>query len=190
MSVISYYKLAGASEPASYPWTLAPCLVGVRVAFKHVGVSTSTPIDVSGGQIGISNSPTIPSLTTTANSDWLIGVWAVWNGNLTINLPAGMTSRINFTGGSPHRQADQALGAAGATGTRVSTTNKTAGSWIAQGITIKSTSTAPDTTPPLISAINTTATTASGTTMTWTTNEAADSQVEYGLTTSYGSRRH
>src|SRR5215831_1335011 len=63
----------------------------------------------------------------------------------------------------------------------------TAGSWIAQGITIKSASSSSDTTPPLISAINTTSTTDTGTTVTWVTREAADSQVEYGLTTSYGS---
>jgi hypothetical protein len=188
MSVISYYKVAGASEPTSYTWTFAPmsgwCTGGIQA---YIGVSTSTPVDIYGGQTGTSNSPTTPSLTTTAAADWLIGIWAVWNGNLTINLPAGMTSRINFTGASPHRQADQALGAPGTTGPRVTTTSTTAGSWIAQGITIKSASSSSDTTPPLISAINTTSTTDTGTTVTWVTSEAADSQVEYGLTTSYGS---
>ena len=188
MSVISYYKVAGASEPASYTWTLAPtsgwCTGGIH---SYVGVSTSTPVDVSGGQSGTSNSPTTPSLTTTADSDWLIGVWAVWNGNVTMNLPAGMTSRINFTGGSPHRQADQSLGAAGTTGTSVTTTSTPAGSWIAQAIMMKSAAASPDTTPPVIASITTTATTASGTTMTWTTNEPADAQGEYGLTTSYGA---
>ena len=92
MSVISYSKVAGTSEPTSYTWTFAPisgwCTGGIQA---YIGVSTSTPADVYGGQIGTSNSPTTPSLTTTAASDWLIGVWAVWNGNVTINLPIGMT---------------------------------------------------------------------------------------------------
>src|SRR5207249_8425582 len=44
-----------------------------------------------------------------------------------------------------------------------------------------------DTTPPTISAVATSAVTASGTTITWTTDEASDSQVEYGLTTAYGT---
>ena len=44
-----------------------------------------------------------------------------------------------------------------------------------------------DTTPPAISSVSTTSLTASGTTIDWTTNEASDSQVEYGLTASYGS---
>src|SRR5206468_997507 len=39
----------------------------------------------------------------------------------------------------------------------------------------------------VISAVSASGITASGATLTWTTNETADSQVEYGPTTSYGS---
>ncbi|MEW6682011.1 MAG: fibronectin type III domain-containing protein [Nitrospirota bacterium] len=45
----------------------------------------------------------------------------------------------------------------------------------------------PDTTPPVISAVAASAITASGTTLTWATNEASTSLAEFGLTTSYGS---
>src|SRR5947209_2853360 len=41
--------------------------------------------------------------------------------------------------------------------------------------------------PPVISAVSASSITASGATIAWTTNETADSQVEYGLTTAYGS---
>ena len=44
-----------------------------------------------------------------------------------------------------------------------------------------------DVTAPVISAVSATSITATGATITWTTDEAASSQVEYGLTTSYGS---
>jgi hypothetical protein len=44
-----------------------------------------------------------------------------------------------------------------------------------------------DTTPPVISAVTATSITNTGATITWTTDEASDSQVDYGLTTSYGS---
>ena len=44
-----------------------------------------------------------------------------------------------------------------------------------------------DTTPPAISSVNATGVTSSDATIAWTTNEAADTQVEYGTTTSYGS---
>lgn len=45
----------------------------------------------------------------------------------------------------------------------------------------------PDTTPPVISNVQASGITASGATITWTTDEASNSVVEYGLTTSYGS---
>jgi len=44
-----------------------------------------------------------------------------------------------------------------------------------------------DTTPPVISAVASSEVTGSGATITWTTDEASDSQVEYGTTTAYGS---
>ncbi len=43
-----------------------------------------------------------------------------------------------------------------------------------------------DITPPVISAVNATAIATSSATITWTTNESADSQVEYGTSLSYG----
>jgi hypothetical protein len=46
---------------------------------------------------------------------------------------------------------------------------------------------APDVVPPLVSAVAATGITATGAAITWTTNEASDSQVEYGGTTAYGS---
>jgi hypothetical protein len=44
-----------------------------------------------------------------------------------------------------------------------------------------------DTTPPTISNVQSSSITSSGATITWTTNEASSSVVEYGTTTSYGS---
>ncbi len=44
-----------------------------------------------------------------------------------------------------------------------------------------------DTAPPVITAIASSSVTGSGALITWTTNEASSSQVEYGLTSGYGS---
>ncbi len=49
------------------------------------------------------------------------------------------------------------------------------------------TSSGGDITPPVISSVAASNITSSGATITWTTNESSDSQVEYGLTTSYGN---
>jgi hypothetical protein len=45
----------------------------------------------------------------------------------------------------------------------------------------------PDTTPPLISSVSASNISRTGATIRWTTNEASDTQVEYGRTTTYGS---
>jgi len=45
----------------------------------------------------------------------------------------------------------------------------------------------PDLTPPVISSVNAGNITTSAATITWSTDEASDSQVEYGLDTNYGS---
>lgn len=47
--------------------------------------------------------------------------------------------------------------------------------------------TSADITPPIISFVSSGSPTQTAATITWTTNENADSQVEYGLTTSYGT---
>ncbi len=47
--------------------------------------------------------------------------------------------------------------------------------------------TTPDTTPPTITGTSATNITQTTATITWNTNEVADSRVDYGLTTSYGS---
>ena len=44
-----------------------------------------------------------------------------------------------------------------------------------------------DATAPVISGVGASAITATGATIGWTTNEASDSQVDYGLTTAYGN---
>jgi hypothetical protein len=57
----------------------------------------------------------------------------------------------------------------------------------AQGQVIAITRGTPDTLPPVISAVTVTSITATSATITWTTNEPADSQIEYGPTSSYGT---
>src|SRR5207302_1565191 len=49
------------------------------------------------------------------------------------------------------------------------------------------TTTTVDTTAPTISAVTAGSVTTTGATIAWTTNEAADTQVEYGATTAYGA---
>ncbi|TMQ18330.1 MAG: hypothetical protein E6K82_20305, partial [Candidatus Rokuibacteriota bacterium] len=70
----------------------------------------------------------------------------------------------------PHTLTATARDAAGNVGT-------------AAGVTV----TVADTTPPVISGVTAASITTSGAAISWTTNKASDSQVEYGPTTAYGS---
>ncbi|MBA3708693.1 MAG: fibronectin type III domain-containing protein, partial [Planctomycetes bacterium] len=63
-----------------------------------------------------------------------------------------------------------------------------AGNLATSGDNTFTTSAPADTTPPVISAIAAGSITATSAVITWTTNEAADSQVQYGTTTAYGSQ--
>lgn len=65
--------------------------------------------------------------------------------------------------------------------------NELAASGLPRTIALDDITGPPDTTPPVISDVQATAVTASSATITWTTDEASNSVVEYGLTTSYGS---
>ena len=65
--------------------------------------------------------------------------------------------------------------------------NELAASGLPRTIALDDVTGPPDTTPPVISDEQASGITASGATITWTTDEASNSIVEYGLTASYGS---
>jgi beta-lactamase superfamily II metal-dependent hydrolase len=65
--------------------------------------------------------------------------------------------------------------------------NELAASGLPRTFNLDDVSGPPDTTPPVISGETASNLTATGATITWTTDEASNSVVEYGLTTSYGS---
>lgn len=65
--------------------------------------------------------------------------------------------------------------------------NELAASGLPRTINLDDDSGPPDTTPPVISGEQASNITASNATITWTTDEASNSVVEYGLTISYGS---
>jgi len=60
------------------------------------------------------------------------------------------------------------------------------GDWIVDDFAIHSLQSSPDTTPPLISNVVSSGLLATAATITWTTDETSDSQVEYGESAAYG----
>jgi phosphodiesterase/alkaline phosphatase D-like protein len=98
----------------------------------------------------------------------------------------GSSSAINSTKVTSHSQALSGLQSATLYHYRV-LSRDAAGNLATSGDNSFTTLTPPDTTPPVISGITASNLTSTGAVVTWSTNEAATSQVEYGTTTSYGS---
>lgn len=99
---------------------------------------------------------------------------------------ASMVSTFSTTGGTSHSTSITGL-TSGNTYTRYIRCQDSAGnSNSADYIVTFSVANVPDTTPPTISAISASSITSSGATISWTTNETSDTQVDYGLTTAYG----
>jgi hypothetical protein len=103
---------------------------------------------------------------------------ANYRAELTI-APAGLVANWKFNEGNGTIAGDSA----GAVHLHDATLRVGAG-WSTD---VGNTPPAPDTTPPTISAVSASAITTSGATIGWTTDEGADTQVEYGTTTAYGT---
>lgn len=114
-------KTAGASE-SSVTQTGSNWFAG---SMSIVAVSGASAVDVVGAISG--NSLVAPSVTTTTNTDLLIGLWI--NSKLftpvTITVPATMTSRVTTTVTNTWalftNVGTETLAASGATGTRTAT---------------------------------------------------------------------
>src|SRR2546426_2221373 len=105
VSLAVYYKVAGASEPATYSgWTTTQKAAGVITAYYNV--NTSTPIDVQNGTgftSGVTSLST-PSITTAAANTMLVASFGAADGaDITFGtslagLPAGMTDEWDVNG--------------------------------------------------------------------------------------------
>lgn len=90
---------------------------------------------------------------------------------------------------SPYSVSWNTTSASNGSHTLTATARDSAGnSATSASVTVTVSNVVADTTPPTISSVSASSITYNSAAITWTTNEASDSQVEYGLTTSYGSQ--
>ncbi len=131
--VSTYYRVATASEPASYRWTLTASHAGATGGIaSYIGVDNANPIDVSAGQATPSGTNhAAPSITTTVAGDMLVTVHEYASAR-SWSPPAGMTERVDIasrsgnTAGVTLEMNDLLLGAAGATGVKTATASASA----------------------------------------------------------------
>jgi hypothetical protein len=115
-------------------------------------------------------------LTWTASTDnvGVTGYRVLRNGSPLTTVTTPSYSDTGLTPSTTYQYAVDAFDAAG---------NRSSASATVSAATLAGA----DTTPPVISDVTASSVTASGATITWTTNEAATSRVDFGATTSYGS---
>src|SRR2546428_2306645 len=110
VSLAVYRKVAGASEPASYSWTVANKAEGIIAAYYNV--DTSNPINVENGASQTSSSTSLSTLagccTTTVANTMLVASFADGAGNTGFGtgvpggIPADMSEENEgSSGGTP-----------------------------------------------------------------------------------------
>jgi glucose/arabinose dehydrogenase len=153
---------------------------------EYAGIATVNPLDVvalnNANGNTLTDFTTTTAATTTAAGDLIFSALMDDEGTNTITAGTGFTLRQSLNN-MDMASEDQVQPAAGSiAGTYTLTIGHR---FLAQMAAFK-TGTAVDVTPPVISGIAVNSIGATGVTIQWITNEPSDSQVEYGLTTSYG----
>lgn len=145
---------------------------------------TTAPTVSNGAPTGtLVYTTTSTTLSVSTNENATCKVSSIANQAYTSGNMVTMTT----TGGTTHSTTVSGL-TSGQSYTRYVRCSDTTGNQNSSDYSITfSVASVPDTTPPTISSILAGSITTSGATITWTTNELSDTQVEYGLTTAYSA---
>jgi hypothetical protein len=134
VTLSTFYKVAGGSEPATYDFSFAPnSRFGCAAVLDFTGVDTSAPTATPLGTTDSGISATaIPCPAQNAQADqMLVCAYGITGGNTTgppynwFTPPASMTERVDLSATSTTRRslgvATQLLAAAESTGTKTAT---------------------------------------------------------------------
>ncbi|MGP4033284.1 PKD domain-containing protein [Pseudarthrobacter sp. 1C304] len=123
----AYYRVVGASDPASYTWTLSTAVKWGGGITAYRGVNNTTPLDstvaTATNTTYTASSIAAPSITTASNNALLIGGVGFDSSTPGATAPTGWTERWEATDGQIAQQADRTQATAGATGTATWTFN-------------------------------------------------------------------
>ena len=191
---MAVYTHVFAAGETGYTWTANVTVGGAAFLAAFAGVDTTNPIDVSAGQATTSKGKSVstPSVTTTAANATLVASYFGYmskSTRTTWSAPAGMTEIGDAANSSGSRSSSldyAAQATPGASGA------KTANASVPQddAVAVLTALRPADVTsgsPPVISPPAAGSITTSGATISWTTDQPSDSQVEYGTTQLYGS---
>ncbi len=192
LAVYSHVLVPGET---SYTWKTSSPVGGVVFVAAYGGVNSTSPIDVSAGRTsgGRTTSIATPSVTTSVAGDVLVSSFFGYVGRKAKGSswrpPTGMTEIGDASDGTNRSGSLDFVGpvTAGASGSKTATASVTQDYALATLTALRPAASTADTTPPVISAVAAASISSTGATVSWATDEASNSQVEFGLTTTYGS---
>jgi hypothetical protein len=124
----TYYRFAGASEPANYTINFSAANTIAAWEGSYIGVDTTTPLDVQSGwsSSGATTTHTTQPITTTVFGDMVVVGFAL-GANSTLSTPTGMTAEGNPIAGTSTFESlavfDTVAGGAGLIAAKTSTSS-------------------------------------------------------------------
>jgi hypothetical protein len=116
-----YYKVATASEAASYTWTLNSAVANSGGIARYSGVSATSPLDgaPSSASGAAATSGTVPGVTTSVANAMLVGCMSIDSSStsVTITPPTGLSGIWNLAG-KRQEAADDEQAVAGPSGNK------------------------------------------------------------------------
>ena len=161
---------------ASDPLGIAVAMSGINGSVTVLPPPDATPPVISSvASSGISGNGATITWSTNEASDTQIdyGTTASYGSSTTLNSSMATSHAQSITGLSPGTTYNYRVKSRDAAGNLATSGNYTF--------------TTSDTTSPVISNVASTGISGTGATITWTTNEASDTQIEYGASFAYGS---
>ncbi|MBI2967953.1 MAG: T9SS type A sorting domain-containing protein [Bacteroidetes bacterium] len=115
-----YYKVAGASEPSTYDFSVSTGLNLVGVIMAYRGIDPASPIQASGGANTSGTSHSTPSINTTTDSAVVLNFYSILSSAYSYTPPANTTERYQYSYAQNHWKTvhgfDFIKATAGATG--------------------------------------------------------------------------
>jgi hypothetical protein len=139
VTLITYRKVAGASEPSTYTWTIDEQTKATGGITPYSGVDTASPVDASAGNTGFGPTATTSAISTSNTNEMVIAVYAN-DVAKSFSTPTGMTEKYDLphTNSGPTIAYDEIVQATSGTVTSKSSTitgNKSR-NWAAQTIAL------------------------------------------------------
>jgi hypothetical protein len=134
---LTYYKVASASEPSSYSWSLGSKRAASGGIAAYSGINQTVPVDATATATGTSGNASAPSATTSASGDLVLAVGS-FGAAATVTPDASTTERFDVASGSNTSElADFTQASAGATSAKTLTPTVSSGVWLAETIALR-----------------------------------------------------